>query len=426
VFRGGLIGSALCVLTALAACKTTELPSVTEEPAAYGSEEDEQRLIEQSQLLEDSLRRQGLLLRSPAVQEYVSAVGARLVPPDVPEELKFHFGVLREPTINAFSLANGGIYFHVGLLTRLENEAQLAHVLAHEIAHTIHRHQLEFLRHAENRITAAKVAQVLLMPPAAMYGASGLTGMMINLTLLASVNGFGREEEREADREALRMIAAGGYPVEQSPQLFELLQEVEDAGALESFFYASHPANVDRARYTRELVASGEIESLPGATDRRDAYLQATRGLLLENVRLRLSAAHYRYAAQEAQRALGRTDDDALLYYYIGEAHRRAAADPEGAAREEAFRTRRRPDDELVERFRNQVGEELAAAVEAYRRALELDPALAVAHRGLGLAAHEQGDSDVARRELTTYLELEPEARDRIYIEWILEGKERG
>ena len=47
MFRGGLIGSALWVLTALAACKTTELPSVTEEPAAYGTEEDEQRLIEQ-------------------------------------------------------------------------------------------------------------------------------------------------------------------------------------------------------------------------------------------------------------------------------------------------------------------------------------------------------------------------------------------
>jgi predicted Zn-dependent protease len=422
-----------CAASAFGACRTTDVPPLTEQEAAYGVAADEQRLLRESERFEHALREKGLVDPDPALQRYVSAVGARAVPSDLPESLEFHFFVLREPTINAFSLANGGIYLHTGLLARLENEAQLAHVLSHEVAHTLHRHQLEYTRHAGNRIAAAKLAQIVLLPPAGAYGgALGVfaTGSLIGLSVAASVNGFGREEEREADRVALETLARAGYPVDESSRLFELLQEVEDAGRLEGFFYSSHPANAERARYTREVVESGTVRSLPGADDGRLAFARATRGVLAQNVRLRLRAGHYQYARSEAERALGGEVDEALLRFYIGESHRLTAIDPEGAARERAFREREGPSSAIysfyLAEFREQKQSQLTLAVEAYERALELDSELARAHRGLGLVAHERADRETAERELGAYLEAKPKATDRRYIEWLLRGGEGG
>ncbi len=149
-------------------------------------------------------------------------VGRKLVPALAAQKVQFHFAVLRDPSMNAFSLLQGGIYVHAGLLARLDNEAQLAHVLAHEITHTVKRHQLKFVRSTKNKTVAAKLAEIVLAPAAGAFaggGGASLVSSLIGLTYAASVTGYGRENEEEADLEGLRLMAAAGYRAEEAPRV---------------------------------------------------------------------------------------------------------------------------------------------------------------------------------------------------------------
>ncbi|GIW42221.1 MAG: hypothetical protein KatS3mg076_2798 [Candidatus Binatia bacterium] len=407
----------------LASCASTRVPPLTQAGTQYGMEEDEQKLIRRSDELERELAEKGLVYDDPALLEYLDAVGQKLVPPAARGRIRFRFAVLRDPTINAFALAQGSVYVHTGLLARLENEAQLAMILGHEVAHTVERHQLEFLRSLRNKTVAAKVAEMVLLPAAVVFGGAGggqLASDLLALSYAATVTGFGRENEEEADRQGLLAMARAGYDVREGVRVFELLTEMEDPGALEGFFYSSHPSNEARREYLRGLLRSGLVRAEAGRTN-AEAYRRATEGVVVENIRLRLRRRHYDYARREAERALARDPTRATLHYYLGEAHRLLATDPEGAAKEAALRKRTtRVDRKIVESFRSKAPEEFEAALEAYRRALSLDPSLALAHRGIGMVAHARGERETASKALRAYLAGRPDAPDRRYVEKIL------
>ena len=129
-----------------------EVPSLLEPSNGYGQEPEEQKLISQAKEFEEQMRNDGLLIQDPILDEYLNTVGQKLVPEAVKEQVNFHFGVVKDPTINAFSLPNGGIYFHTGLLARLKNESQLAFVTSHEIGHVTERHMLEVFRNFQKSI----------------------------------------------------------------------------------------------------------------------------------------------------------------------------------------------------------------------------------------------------------------------------------
>ena len=421
--RVGTIARAFVAVATLASCATTKVAPLTDSASGYAAEEDESALIRQAEEYEQKLRAQGLIYEDPELQQYLDGVCRKLVPQAAADRVQFHFAVVREPTINAFSLPQGGIYLHAGLLARLENEAQLAHVVGHEITHTVKRHQLTFVRSLQNKTVAAKVAQMVLVPAAVAFGGGvggNLVSSVLGLTYVAAVTGYGRENEEEADAEGLKLAAASGYRVQEAPRLFAVLNEVEDPGALQTFFYSDHPANQTRARYTQALLDSGTISIPAQGVTNGEAYQNATRGVAQENIHLRLQKGHYQYALAEAEAGLARRGDDAWLHYYAGEAHRQIAADPEGAAREQVMRHRKEADKALIESLKQRAGEERAAARAAYLRALELDPTLALAHRGIGLVAYQQGDKQTTRDELQAYLRGTQKVTDKRYIEKIL------
>jgi predicted Zn-dependent protease len=424
---GRRIAGLLLAGAALISCATTNVASLTADEAIYGFTEDERELIGQSDRYERELREEGLVLRDPELQAYVTAVGSKVTPEGLPEDLQIHFRVLREPTMNAFALAQGGIYVNVGLLARLENEAQLAHLLAHEVTHTVNRHQLKYVRNLQNKTVAAKVAGMLLVP-AAVFAAGGAGGALIDslvgLSWASTVTGYGRANEQEADLEALKLVAAAGYAIAEAPHLFELLQEMDDPGALDGFFWSTHPANRKRGRYTRELIESGAIRESQNPIVNREDYLEATRRIPVENVRLRLRAEHYNFALLEAQRLAEQRGASAELLYLSGEAHRLIAEDPKAAAREDAMRHWKKSTPKDVEEYERKAPAERRAARSCYQRALRLDPNFALAHRGLGLLAQAEGNRAEARSELQTYLAQAEQPVGRRYIEHLLEEME--
>ena len=110
------------------------------------SRADERMLWRQAELEQQSLFRQGKLLADPALTGYVNRVAARLRPPDCPAQLKFEVYIENDPFLNAYAYPNGFILMTTGMLAHLDDEAQLAAVLAHEMAHGINREALRAFR----------------------------------------------------------------------------------------------------------------------------------------------------------------------------------------------------------------------------------------------------------------------------------------
>jgi beta-barrel assembly-enhancing protease len=401
--------AALLVAVIAVACTAVPVKPLTVGDPAFGQEEDEKKLLRRAAELDDELRRRGMVLSDEKLNAYIKRVAVRLIPPETATLVPFRFYVARDPMVNAFALPNGSIYLHVGLLARLENEAQLAHVLSHEIAHVVQRHSLQSDRNRRATVVAAHVADLILFGTSIAY-----------LPAIGSLASHSRENESEADRLALEYMSRAGYSLDGADELFKLLEEVKQKESAWGSAYSSHPDTQQRAQATREVIASGQLPANAGTPKGERVYLPVRDQLIDENVRLKLNIRQYQLAIESADRALTQNPNSPWLHYYRGEAYRLMAEDPAGAAREDAWINDKTYNDGLVAEYRDKKQTLLAAAQQAYQRSLEADKKFAQAHRGLGLVAYAKGENKGARESLTYYLKHGKEITDRPYINNIL------
>jgi beta-barrel assembly-enhancing protease len=197
---------------------------------------------------ETRLRRSPLVIRDAELNKYLQDMVCQLTQTHCPD-IRIH--VVRTPWFNASMAPNGMMQVWSGLLLRVENEAQLAAVLGHELAHYLERHSIERLRDFKNK---AAVAQFI--------GMFGLVGAIGQLGVLASAFAFSREHETRADRLGMKLLQQGGWSGEEAPKVWgNLLEEVkvlggEDAGKRSPMF-ATHPAIEDRRTELIKLIAPG-------------------------------------------------------------------------------------------------------------------------------------------------------------------------
>ena len=321
----------------------------------------------------------------------------------------FRIEVLRDPVVNAFALPNGGIYLSVGLLARLQNEAQLAHVLSHEIAHVVQRHGLQQHRSRKATIIAAHIADL------ALFGTS-----LAYLPAIGALASYSREGEMEADQLALGYMAQAGYPLEGAEQLFQLLQEVKEKESVWGSVYSSHPDNQQRVQIAKDIIDSHRLSTNAGASLAASEYLGIRDRLIVENLQLKLNVRQYQLAADYAAQALLQNPASAWLHYYYAEGHRLMAEDPIGAAREHAWINDKKSNQELIETYRKKTPALRATARQSYQQALTTDKHFAIAYRGLGLLAYAEGDRKAAREALNFYLKHAGDIRDRRYIDNII------
>jgi predicted Zn-dependent protease len=206
----------------------------------------EQRLIEESQELNGYFERQSLLFTDPSVVELVAGVGRSLAPPPTDGYVQYRFFVLRDPSPNAFALPNGDIYMHTGMLARLSDTAQLAAILAHEVNHVAGHHSIVNFRAANKKIVAGMV----------LIGVLGGLGSVISTTLAASMYGFSRELEQEADDHAVPMMIESPYDAQALPEIYGVLaRDFEGVTPRMATIWSTHPQLEARAARTREQVA---------------------------------------------------------------------------------------------------------------------------------------------------------------------------
>jgi predicted Zn-dependent protease len=225
------------------------------------------------------------IYRDPKVERYVIEVGNRVLAtshlrrPEIDEQIRktpITFGVLDSPIINAMALPGGYIYVTRGMLAHLNNENQLATVLAHEIGHVA-------ARHAARQAWQQQLGQGLLLGGALLGQGLGLPAQdILNLGSMAAQLIFlrySREDELEADKLGVEYSLAAGYDPREVIPFFQTLSRIQEKeGQGMPSFLATHPNPGDRIQRIRELTAGQPRHERPLADSR---YLNAIEGLVL-------------------------------------------------------------------------------------------------------------------------------------------------
>lgn len=357
-------------------------------PDGGSLEEDEQRLWKTVIEEEKRLDRSGTLYDNPAIVQYVNEVADKLIPPTMRSgPLTVHIKIVKNPLLNAFTYPNGVIYVHTGILARIENEAQLAILLGHEWTHATHRHAVQAFRSMQRQSAALATFQVVTMPFGIFGSAASALGAV---GYVASVTGYSRANEREADREGLTLAVAAGYAPAEAPKLFEhLKRDLERRKIDEPFFFGTHPRLAERVDSYQEILReryasqSGEIGE--------DRYRRTMVPLFVDNAITDLAIGRFELAEESLNRVIRQQADHAQALYLLGE----------------------------VARQRNAEGDP-GRSEERYRQAIAANAAYADPHKALGMLLLKRGDTHAAETELQEYLRLAPDAPDRAYVEQAL------
>ena len=182
------------------------------------------------------------------VTEYINRIGQNLVR-NSDARVPFTIKVLDNDEVNAFALPGGFFYVDSGLILAADNEAELAGVMAHEIAHVAARHATKNMTRAQIW-NMASVPLIFIGGPVA-YAISEVAGLAVPLGFLK----FSRDAEREADLLGLEYDYASGYDPEAFVEFFEKLKVNENKK--QSFVakaFATHPMNADRIKAAQDEI----------------------------------------------------------------------------------------------------------------------------------------------------------------------------
>lgn len=188
------------------------------------------------------IRQQVKIADNQELQSYFQRIGKRLSSQPEADKYPYTFTVIVDKSINAFALPGGPTFMHHGLLLAADNEAQVAGVVAHEIAHVA-------LRHSTNQMTKANFVQIPAILAGVVTG-SNLLGQLAQLGGTAFLLKFSRSAETQADLVGAKMMANAGYNPLEMARFFEKLEA--EGGSRAPEFLSSHPNPGNRIKSIEE------------------------------------------------------------------------------------------------------------------------------------------------------------------------------
>ncbi len=255
----------------------TERSALSEEQLQAQADEAREALIDEH----------GLYVH-PEVEAYVTEIGLKVAQLSHQPNFAWRFTILDTEISNAFALPRGQVFVTRGLLALLQNEAELAAVLGHEIAHVTARHGAHRATEAAfaNFGVAAAINVGQFLERSGLRGAAKRMkrlGLSLASGLIAT---YDREQELEADRIGTEYLARAGYDARQMVGVLEVLQMVErfhadrakeqKSEAPGSDWLSSHPGTDQRLRQALRLTAAARHV----ASDGRDRFLKRIEGLV--------------------------------------------------------------------------------------------------------------------------------------------------
>ena len=191
------------------------------------------------------IRQEGEISRDPELNRIVQRVGRRIAEVSPQPEWDWEFTVFDNPEPNAFALPGGKVGVNTGLFKVAQNEAQLAAVIGHEVAHAI-------ARHGSERMSQGLLAQGL----GALAVGTGVDPQLVDLAAQAATLGvilpYSRTQEAEADHIGLLYMAEAGYDPRAAIDLWQNFNAL--GGARPPEFLSTHPAPGSRIERLRELM----------------------------------------------------------------------------------------------------------------------------------------------------------------------------
>ncbi|MCE1172457.1 MAG: M48 family metalloprotease [Azovibrio sp.] len=285
----------------LAACMAgsswaqSDLPELGDAAGAGLTLQTEKKIGQE--IMNEIRMREPSYLDDPEVEAYLNQLGNRLVAASPDPALGFYFFPLQDPMINAFAMFGGYIGVNSGLILAVQNESELAGVMAHEIAHVTQRHLARIIEKQKQISTAS-----LLAMAAALLAARSNADMAGAAVASASAGaaqaqlGFSRDFEREADRIGFQTLEKAGFDVRGMAAFFARLQRATRAYENNAPVYLrTHPLNVERISDMQNRELDVPYRQVPDSQDFHlvRARLQALRGTPAEAV------AHFRTLLQE-------------------------------------------------------------------------------------------------------------------------------
>ena len=328
------------------------------------------RLAAQEQAM---LEQRGVVLNEASLSNYLQTVAERLweqVPTDLSTPT---VKVIMDPRMQAYAYPNGYCFLSTGILNRIENEDQLAMILAHEMVHYVRQHTAALYDHFQISIPSTG------LPYADQGQAAG--GLAMKQKIDAA--------EYQADDEGLAILKAAGYcEAEILSLMSNLINSLQDQGAL-----ASVGRMENRIKTMKTLIGQtqGGFSCTSASDGNQDVFLDRMTPALMANAQAALTCGDWNQADQSISKFLVLKPDDARAHYLKGEILRR----------------------------RND-GDGKNQCIGSYLKALKIDPEFPLAHRALGELHFKAGRFQTAKPYFEAFLSLAPQDDARAFIKGYL------
>ncbi|NEO92526.1 M48 family metallopeptidase [Moorena producens] len=228
----------------------------------------DQQEVELGRCLNQQKVAQGLKIYSGRkITEYVQEIGQRLIPYSDRPNFPYTFQVVRDNEINAFASVGGFVYVHTGLLKWVENEAELAAVIAHEIAHITSKHSIEKLRQFIKNNNFSKIEYKTII------------NLLEDIAFSLPQE---RQHEYEADRKGLEMLHDAGYAPSGMTGFFQKLITIEKKSTNQPAMLRTHPETAKRLDTLNEIINRKSWNTNDGYGLDSDAYKRRIQSLPIE------------------------------------------------------------------------------------------------------------------------------------------------
>lgn len=312
------------------------------------------------------------LIVDAELNAYVKNITCKITPDYCPF---IRIYIIKSPHFNASMFPNGMMHIWSGLLLRVKNEAELATVIAHEIAHFLRSHQIQQWRRLKTNTSISIFFDAFLTMGLATLGA------------VNNAMAFSRDQESEADLYGLQLMSQAGYSPYAASSLWEYVYketENDKTKQKQNSFFASHPKTKDRLLVLKEKATS--IDTADKFSLNQEAYVNTIAPHYFEMMKSHL-----------VLRDIGRTEMMLQRHETIGYK----------TGDLEYFR---------AEMYKTRAGEgDLQKAIEHYKKSVLSDSTPLEAYRELGYLLTKQRDPE-AKHYLQKYLDANPEASDKKMI----------
>ncbi|HEY8258622.1 MAG TPA: M48 family metalloprotease [Gemmatimonadales bacterium] len=213
------------------------------------------------------------LVNDPQLQAYVSGIGLKMAAASERPNLPWEFHVVNDASVNAFALPGGFIFVTRGLLTYINDEAELATVVGHEIGHVTNRHSVQQMSKAQIATLGLGLGSILSSDVAKLAGVASQGLQVLFLK-------YSRDAENQADMAGFRYALGQNYDVREMANVFHTLDRVGEAagGGKLPDWLSTHPAPANRVTATQARLDTLH-QDLSNTIINRDQYLQHIQGL---------------------------------------------------------------------------------------------------------------------------------------------------